>query len=118
VDENGDIVVPKKTGIDCDKCGSDMVIKGSARGPFLACSGFPKCRNAKPLPDELREKPKETDEICDKCGRTMVIKQSRWGKEFLACSGYPECKNARNLEEPGESETASDGAEVRAETPP
>jgi DNA topoisomerase-1 len=117
VDENGEIVVPKKTGIDCDKCGSDMVIKGSRRGPFLACSGFPKCRNAKPLPDELREKPKETDEICDKCGQTMVIKQSRWGKEFLACSGYPECKNARNLEEPGEGETASDGAEVRVENP-
>ena len=73
------------------------VWRGSRRGPFLACSGFPKCRNAKPLPDELREEPKETAEICEKCGEPMVIKTSRWGKEFLACSGYPKCRNARDV---------------------
>ena len=39
----------------CEKCGEKMVVKNSRRGPFIACPGFPKCRNAKPLPDELRE---------------------------------------------------------------
>ena len=102
------IIEPKKTGIDCDKCGSEMIIRGSRRGPFLACSAFPKCRNAKPLPEELREKPQETDEKCDKCGAAMVIKRTRWGKEFLACSAYPECKNARDL-------AAKEGEEAEAQ---
>jgi DNA topoisomerase-1 len=93
-----------------------MVIKGSRRGPFLACTGFPKCRNAKNLPPELREKPQETGEKCEKCGEPMILKRSRWGKEFLACSGYPNCKNARNVgaaagEAPAPA-TASEGAEA------
>jgi DNA topoisomerase-1 len=68
-----------------------MVVKYSRRGPFLACSGFPKCRNAKPLPEELKEKPKETDQPCPECGKNLVIRKGRRG-EFLACSGYPNCK--------------------------
>jgi DNA topoisomerase-1 len=74
-----------------------MIVRGSKRGPFLACSAYPKCRNAKQLPEELREKPRETGEPCEKCGRPMVQKTSRWGKPFIACSGYPECKNTRNV---------------------
>jgi DNA topoisomerase-1 len=86
-----------------------MVIKGSRRGPFLACSSFPKCRNAKPLPEELREAPRPTGEMCDRCGQPMVVKTSRWGKEFFACSAYPKCKNTRD---PGKAAaTGSDGEE-------
>jgi DNA topoisomerase-1 len=97
VDEQGNVIKPKETGIACEKCGKPMVVKGSRRGPFLACTGFPKCRNAKNLPPELREAPQETGEKCEKCGEPMVLKRSRWGKEFLACSAYPKCKNARNI---------------------
>ena len=104
-----------------------MIVKGSRRGPFLACSAYPKCRNAKPLPDSLREKPEETGEKCDKCGAPMVKRTSRWGKPFLACSSYPKCKNARNVggaaqegesgaaAEVGESAGAGESAAVEAE---
>ena len=92
--------MPKPTGIACEKCSSDMVIKGGRRGPFLACSAFPKCRNAKPLPDELREKPRESGEVCEECELPMLVRTIRWGKEFLACSGYPECKNTREMAAP------------------
>jgi DNA topoisomerase-1 len=97
------VIKPKETGIACEKCGKPMVIKGSRRGPFLACSGYPKCRNAKNLPPELQEPPKETGEKCEQCGEPMVLKTSRWGKEFLACSAYPKCKNARNVGAPVEA---------------
>jgi DNA topoisomerase-1 len=114
VDDEGKVIVPKETGILCDKCNSPMVIKGSRRGPFLACTGFPKCRNAKPLPEELREAPRETGEKCEKCGEPMVLKKSRWGKDFLACSGYPNCKNTRDPKAaaaPSAPEAASEGGE-------
>ena len=96
------------------------LLKGRG-GAFLACSAFPKCRNAKPLPENLREKPKETGEACDKCGLPMVQKTSRWGKEFIACSGYPECKNTRNVDEaaPKEDGGGEDGEpEVEAAAEP
>jgi len=96
---------PVETDIKCEKCGSPMLIRNSRRGPFLACSGYPKCRNAKPLPDDLKDKappapPKEepvmTDEKCEKCGSPMVRRRGRFG-EFLGCSAYPKCKNIRKL---------------------
>jgi DNA topoisomerase-3 len=89
--------------IKCEKCGSAMVVKMSRRGPFLACSAYPKCKNAKPLPDEIKEKmpkaapkspPEMTDEKCEKCGSPMVKRQGRFG-EFLGCSAYPKCKNIK-----------------------
>ncbi|HVM61610.1 MAG TPA: type I DNA topoisomerase [Verrucomicrobiae bacterium] len=109
-DEAGKITViekpqPVATDIKCEKCGSPMVIRNSRRGPFLACSGYPKCRNAKPLPDELkhkapppppREEPVMTDEKCEKCGAPMVKRRGRFG-EFLGCSAYPKCKNIKKL---------------------
>ncbi|MGD0652550.1 MAG: type I DNA topoisomerase, partial [Verrucomicrobiia bacterium] len=98
------IVEKEQTGVTCEKCGSPMVIKNSKRGEFLACSGYPKCRNAKSFNrDEhgkivVIEKPKEvaTEIKCEKCGSPMVIRTSRRGP-FLACSGYPKCKNAKPL---------------------
>jgi DNA topoisomerase-1 len=109
-DEHGKIKIIEKpkaveTDIKCEKCGSPMLIRNSRRGPFLACSAYPKCRNAKPLPDELKHKappplPKEipvmTDEKCEKCGSPMVKRRGRFG-EFLGCSAYPKCKNIKKL---------------------
>lgn len=81
----------------CDKCGSPMVIKMGRYGKFLACSGFPKCRNIKSLAKEGETlEPETTSEICDKCGAPMIIKHGRFGK-FLSCSKYPECKNMKPL---------------------
>ncbi len=73
----------------CDLCGRPMVIRWGRNGKFLACSGYPECKNTKPL--EEPEPPQVTDETCDLCGSPMVIKRGRYG-EFLACSRYPECK--------------------------
>ena len=82
----------------CEKCGSPMVIKTGRFGKFLACSGFPNCRNIKSLGKEGggELEPETTNEICDKCGAPMIIKSGRFGK-FLSCSKYPECKNMKPI---------------------
>ena len=83
----------------CEKCEKPMVIKSGRYGRFLACTGYPECRNTRPVETEeeraLRERVSEDiDEFCEKCERPMVVKTGRNGR-FLACSGYPECKNAK-----------------------
>lgn len=84
----------------CEKCGKPMVIKWGRHGRFIACSGFPQCKNKKPLKvQNIEEKTQnieiqQTDEICEKCGSQMVLKTGRFGK-FLSCSRYPECKSTR-----------------------
>lgn len=88
----------------CEKCGLPMVIRWGRHGRFMACSGFPKCRNTRPLDTKNTENRiqntgeiiQETEEKCDKCGVSMVIKSGKYGK-FLACSRYPECKNTKPL---------------------
>jgi len=90
------------TDIKCDKCGASMVIKYGRSGEFLACSGYPECKNTKDFKrDEkgqiqIQDREIRTDKICDRCGRPMVIKKGRFG-EFLACSGYPECRNTKSI---------------------
>ncbi|RKX59403.1 MAG: type I DNA topoisomerase [Thermodesulfobacteriota bacterium] len=90
------------TDIMCDKCGAPMVIKYGKSGEFLACSGYPECKNTKDFRrDEkgliqIQDREIPTDKICDQCGRPMVIKKGRFG-EFLACSGYPECRNTKSI---------------------
>lgn len=79
----------------CDKCGLPMVIKWGRHGRFMACTGFPDCKNAKPIDGE--QKPVEiieTDEKCPKCEAPMLLKSGRFGK-FYACSKYPECKTTK-----------------------
>lgn len=83
----------------CEKCNKPMVIRWGRHGRFLACSGYPECKNARPLDgDGAPQRPEAvaTDEVCEKCGSPMVIKRGRFGK-FLACSKYPECKNAKPI---------------------
>ncbi len=84
----------------CEKCGKSMVIKWGRHGRFVACSGFPECKNAKPLEQQSTEPGtqstdiEQTDEKCGKCGAPMVLKSGRFGK-FLACSEYPKCKTTK-----------------------
>ena len=89
------------TDIKCEKCGSPMVIKWGKMGEFLACTGYPECKNTKDFTREADGKivpvqEETTDEVCDKCGKPMVVKRGRFGR-FLACSGYPECKNSKPI---------------------
>lgn len=79
----------------CDRCGRPMVVKIGRFGMFLACSGYPGCRNTREL-DRAEESPDESQETCESCGRAMVVRRGRFG-QFLACSGYPECKTTRKL---------------------
>jgi DNA topoisomerase-1 len=89
------------TDIACEKCGKPMVIKWGRNGQFLACSGYPECKNTKPFirkeNGEVEAAPEETtDEVCPKCGSAMIVKRGRFGK-FLACSRYPECNYTQGI---------------------
>lgn len=84
----------EQTDITCEKCGRKMVIKWGRNGRFMACSGFPECRNTKPI--DQKDQPQETNEICEKCGAKMVIRSGRFGR-FLACSTYPQCQYTRPM---------------------
>jgi DNA topoisomerase-1 len=90
-------VPPEPTGEKCEKCGSEMVIRAGRRGRFVACSGYPKCRNTKPLPEEeAAAEAAATDEKCELCGRPMAVRRGRYGP-FLGCTGYPECRGLKKL---------------------
>lgn len=69
----------------CENCGRNMVIKMGRYGKFLACPGFPECRNTKPLLEEVGTK-------CPNCGNSLVIRRSKKGRKFYGCSTYPECE--------------------------
>ncbi|HTG02064.1 MAG TPA: type I DNA topoisomerase, partial [Nitrospirota bacterium] len=89
------------TDIVCEKCGKPMVVKWGRNGQFLACSGYPDCKNTKPFVRNengvVEAAPEETtDELCPKCGSGMVVKRGRFGK-FLACSRYPECNHTQGM---------------------
>jgi DNA topoisomerase-1 len=81
----------------CEKCGKPMVIKWGKNGYFLACTGYPECRNTKEYTrnsdGSLTVVPstRPSDQSCPSCSSPMVIRRGRFG-EFLACSRYPECK--------------------------
>ncbi len=83
----------EETDEKCEKCGEPMIIRWGRNGRFMACSGFPACRNTRPMDDEGTAG-MNTDEVCGKCGEKMVVKTGRYGP-FLACSGYPRCRETR-----------------------
>jgi len=87
--------VRQETTEVCDSCGRPMVIRWGRRGRFLACSGYPECRNTRPLEGEGDTLP-TSDEPCPECGSPMIAKQGRFGP-FFACSRYPQCKGTRPL---------------------
>lgn len=85
----------------CELCNRDMVEKSGRFGTFLACTGYPECKNTRSLKEDRGEgKDKAvqyTDEICDKCGGRFVVRNSRLGVPFLACEKYPRCRNTRSI---------------------
>ena len=98
----------------CDKCGSPMVIRTGKRGRFLARSAYPKCKNAKPLPEEEAAMAAlAANEVCEQCGAPMAVKRGRFG-QFLGCTRYPECKGIKKLPKKPVEETAEDADQTRA----
>lgn len=73
-----------ETDIVCDKCGRKMVIKTGRFGKFIACPGYPECKNIKKMVNE-------TGAECPKCGGKVVLKKTKKGRIFYGCSAYPNC---------------------------
>lgn len=74
-----------KTDLVCDKCGKPMVVKFGKYGKFIACSGFPDCKNIVKLINTLK------DIDCPKCGGSVVVRKTKKGRLFYGCSNYPNC---------------------------
>ena len=74
----------EETDVDCDLCGRKMVIKYGPHGKFLACPGFPECRNTKPYFEKIGVE-------CPKCGKDVVIKKTKKGRKYYGCENNPEC---------------------------
>lgn len=72
------------TDVVCEFCGRNMVIKYGPHGKFLACPGFPECRNTKPYYEKIGVK-------CPKCGGEIVIKKTQKGRRYYGCENNPEC---------------------------
>ena len=88
----------------CELCGRNMVVKYGPHGKFLACPGFPECRNTKPYLEKIGVK-------CPKCGKEIVLRRSSKGRKFYSCEGYPDCDfvSWKRPEAPKEqTETASE----------
>ena len=77
-------IADEESDVICEKCGRKMVYKMGRFGKFLACPGFPECRNAKPIV-------KETGVDCPKCGSKILEKKSKTGKVYYGCENNPKC---------------------------
>jgi len=99
-DKTGKIKILKdqETEIKCEKCGNKMVVKKGRYGDFLACSGYPKCRNTKKMDSPISGADTEKTEKkkCPECGKDMELKWGRYG-QYFACTGYPDCKTIVSL---------------------
>ncbi|SEV94557.1 type I DNA topoisomerase [[Clostridium] fimetarium] len=72
------------TEVICDLCGKNMVVKYGPHGRFLACPGFPECRNTKPYLEKIGVN-------CPKCGKEVVLKKTQKGRKYYGCEDNPEC---------------------------
>ncbi|MBS4536062.1 type I DNA topoisomerase [Clostridium sp. D2Q-14] len=80
-----EIDMDEETDIECEKCGRNMVIKHGRYGKFLACPGYPECKNTKPILNKI-------DVSCPKCKDGEIIeRRSKKGRKFYGCTNYPEC---------------------------
>lgn len=85
-------VVEEKTNEVCEKCGKPMLIKRSRFGRFLACSGYPECKNTRKIAPEAVKTESGENMSCPKCEKGNVIgRKTRKGRFFYGCSRYPDC---------------------------
>ena len=80
----------------CDLCGKKMIIKWGRNGRFMACKGYPGCKNTKPLPEEQKLMEHVQGKKCILCGGDMIVKGGKFGA-FLGCSNYPDCRNTQPI---------------------
>ncbi|MCI8482734.1 MAG: type I DNA topoisomerase [Lachnospiraceae bacterium] len=73
------------TDVACDLCGRNMVVKYGPHGRFLACPGFPECRNTKPYLEKIGV-------ACPECGKEVVLKKTKKGRKYYGCENNPECE--------------------------
>ncbi|NLC68758.1 MAG: DNA topoisomerase I, partial [Clostridiaceae bacterium] len=82
----GHVEVPEETtGVICEKCGRNMVVKQGRYGKFLACPGFPECKNTKPIVED-------TGLLCPECKGRLLVKRTKKGRKYYGCENYPGCK--------------------------
>lgn len=77
-------IADEETDVICEECGRNMVIKYGPHGKFLACPGFPECRNTKPYLEKIGVP-------CPKCGKDIVVRKSKKGRRYYGCEDNPEC---------------------------
>ena len=77
-------IADEETDVICEKCGRHMVIKYGPHGKFLACPGFPECRNTKPYLERIGV-------ACPLCGKDVVRKKTRKGRVYYGCENNPDC---------------------------
>ena len=93
-------IADEETDIACEECGRNMVIKYGPHGKFLACPGFPECRNTKPYLEK-------TGASCPQCGKDIVVRKSKKGRRYYGCENNPEC-DYMTWQRPKADETAGD----------
>ena len=85
------VIADPVSDVPCEKCGRMMVYKTGKFGKFLACPGFPECRNTKAIIEEVGTP-------CPECGKMLIFRKTKTGKRYVSCSGYPDCKfNSWNI---------------------
>ena len=93
-------IADEETDIICEDCGRNMVIKYGPHGKFLACPGFPECRNTKPYLEKVGAS-------CPQCGKDIVVRKSKKGRRYYGCENNPEC-DYMTWQRPKADETAGD----------
>jgi len=109
-DEGNPVDRPKPEQLDepCPDCGEPLLKRQGRHGPFIGCSGYPKCRYVRNT-DEKVDVPEHL-KTCEKCGADMSVRRSRRGL-FLGCSAYPKCRNTKPMPKDGDTpkDDSSDG---------
>ena len=94
-------MLEQPTDVECDKCGRKMVIKHGRFGKFMACPGFPECKNTKNIKQEVEK----IDMNCPECHEgDIVVRRTKKGRTFYGCGRYPDCKYA-SWKNPKEAES-------------
>ncbi len=93
-------IADEVTDVICEECGRNMVIKYGPHGKFLACPGFPECRNTKPYLEKIGV-------ACPQCGKDIVIRKSKKGRKYYGCENNPEC-DFMTWQKPKAAETAGE----------
>ncbi len=105
----------ERTDEVCDICGKPMIIKWGRNGRFMACSGYPACKNTKPLPHEQEQTRHMTGMKCELCEGDLIVKGGKFGA-FMGCSNYPTCKNTKPISIGVQCPKCTDGYVIERKT--